>query len=621
MLLGVEPELDCGNPRAAMSAMRAAEFVVAMSAYRTRAVEYAHVLLPIAPFTETSGTFVNTEGRMQSFNGVVRPLEDARPAWKVLRVLGNLIGLAGFDYDTSEQVRDETCKADAVAARLDNRVPGLESGFESGLDLGRYRDRRWAAGGLQRIADVPIYFADPIVRRAASLQQTRDARMPKAWMNPALAAKLGVVAGAKVRVRQEGGEAVLELACDERLPAGLRAHCGGPSGDRGFGRDVRRDHLGGAGLEWISCFNFPLRTPGPVAGLVRAGVGRPSLHPGEDAGPDRAASSRRSARRGGLPDALGAQAHRLDAGAPRAEPRRPARAAAADRRRHQAGVQGNHRPAAASSKVLFVLGPLIAVTPAMAAWAVMPFSPEVVLADVNAGLLYMIAMTSMGVYGVIIAGWASNSKYAFLGAMRSAAQIVSYEIAMGFALVCVLMVSHSLNLSDIVAQQGRGMFADMGLNFLSWNWLPLAPMLLVYFISGVAETNRAPFDVVEGESEIVAGHMVEYSGMAFALFILAEYANMILIAIAYRDHVLRRLGLADRQRRVQRDSGLRLAAGQGVLHLLAVPVVPRHVPALSLRPDHAPGLESVHSADHRLAGADRRVDADAVVDLQIGEAR
>jgi len=161
---------------------------------------------------------------------------------------------------------------------------------------------------------------------------------------------------------------------------------------------------------------------------------------------------------------------------------------------------------------------------------VVPFAPEVVLADVNAGLLYIMAITSMGVYGVIIAGWASNSKYSFLGAMRSAAQIVSYEIAMGFALVCVLMVSQSLNLSDIVNQQARGRFAAEGLNLLSWNWLPLLPMFLVYFISGVAETNRSPFDVAEGESEIVAGFHVEYSGMTFALFFLAEYMNMILIA-------------------------------------------------------------------------------------------
>jgi NADH-quinone oxidoreductase subunit H len=183
-----------------------------------------------------------------------------------------------------------------------------------------------------------------------------------------------------------------------------------------------------------------------------------------------------------------------------------------------------------ASKGLFLLAPIMMVMPAIAAWAVIPFAPEVVLADINAGLLYVIALTSMGVYGVIIAGWASNSKYAFLGAMRSAAQMVSYELAMGFALVVVLMVSGSLNLSDIVEQQGRGMFAAKGLNVLSWNWLPLAPMLVVYFISGIAETNRAPFDVVEGESEIVAGHMVEYSGMTYALFFIAEYMNMILIA-------------------------------------------------------------------------------------------
>ena len=183
-----------------------------------------------------------------------------------------------------------------------------------------------------------------------------------------------------------------------------------------------------------------------------------------------------------------------------------------------------------ANKALYILAPIMMLMPAVAAWAVIPFAPDWVLADINAGLLYVMALTSMGVYGVIIAGWASNSKYAFLGAMRSAAQMVSYELAMGFALVVVLMVSGSLNISDIVGAQGRGTFANMGLNVLSWNWLPLLPMLIVYFVSGIAETNRAPFDVVEGESEIVAGHMVEYSGMTFALFFLAEYMNMILIA-------------------------------------------------------------------------------------------
>ena len=184
----------------------------------------------------------------------------------------------------------------------------------------------------------------------------------------------------------------------------------------------------------------------------------------------------------------------------------------------------------AANKNLFFLGPVMTIMPALAAWAVVPFGPEVALANVNAGLLFLMAITSMEVYGVIIAGWASNSKYAFLGALRASAQMVSYEIAMGFCMVVVLMVSGSLNMTEIVMSQGRGILADKGLTFLSWNWLPLLPIFVVYFISGLAETNRHPFDVVEGESEIVAGHMVEYSGMAFAMFFLAEYANMILIS-------------------------------------------------------------------------------------------
>jgi NADH-quinone oxidoreductase subunit H len=171
---------------------------------------------------------------------------------------------------------------------------------------------------------------------------------------------------------------------------------------------------------------------------------------------------------------------------------------------------------------LFLFAPMLVLAPALAAWAVIPFGEGMILADVNAGLLYLLALTSLAVYGIIIAGWASNSKYAFLGAMRSAAQIVAYEIAMGFALVVVLMAAGSLNLNDIVlAQSGSA---------LHWFWIPLLPMFVTYFIAGVAETNRAPFDLAEGESEIVAGFHVEYSGSAFALFFLAEYANMILIS-------------------------------------------------------------------------------------------
>ncbi len=175
-----------------------------------------------------------------------------------------------------------------------------------------------------------------------------------------------------------------------------------------------------------------------------------------------------------------------------------------------------------SNKVLFRLAPAITLIPAFAIWAVIPIAPGFAIANVDAGLLYVLSLTSVGVYGVILAGWASNSKYAFLGAMRSAAQIVAYEIAMGFALVGVLMAAGSLNLGTIIAQQQGGLF--------SWNWFWLFPLFVVYFIAGVAETNRAPFDVAEGESEIVAGFHVEYSGIGFALFFLAEYANMILIA-------------------------------------------------------------------------------------------
>ena len=175
-----------------------------------------------------------------------------------------------------------------------------------------------------------------------------------------------------------------------------------------------------------------------------------------------------------------------------------------------------------ANKFLFLLAPVLALAPAFAAWAVIPFDDWAVIADINAGLLYLLAMSSLGVYGLIIAGWASNSKYAFLGALRSTAQMVSYEIAMGFALVGVLIMAGTLNLSEIVLAQQGGVF--------DWYWLPLLPLFVIYIISGLAETNRAPFDVAEGESEIVAGFHVEYSGSGFAVFFLAEYANMILIS-------------------------------------------------------------------------------------------
>lgn len=183
-----------------------------------------------------------------------------------------------------------------------------------------------------------------------------------------------------------------------------------------------------------------------------------------------------------------------------------------------------------ANTVLYILAPVVTLMPALAAWAVIPFGPDMVLSNINAGLLYILAITSLGVYGVIVAGWASNSKYALLGAMRAAAQMVSYELPIGFIFITVLLVSGTLNMSGIVIGQGNGWFADQGINFMSWNWLPLLPLFIIYIISAVAETNRHPFDMVEGESEIVGGHMVEYSGMGFALFFLGEYANMILLS-------------------------------------------------------------------------------------------
>jgi NADH-quinone oxidoreductase subunit G len=209
LLVGVEPELDTGNPGQAARAMDAAEFVIVLSAYRGRTPDYADVVLPVTPFSETSGTFVNTAGDAQAFNPVVKPLGDARPAWKVLRVLANVLGLAGFEYERSEQIRDEACRPEAVAGRLANTVDGLPIVPVAG------------GAALERVADVPIYFADPIVRRAPSLQETADAAPPRARANRALLARLGLKPGDRVRVRQEGGEALLEVAADDALADGV----------------------------------------------------------------------------------------------------------------------------------------------------------------------------------------------------------------------------------------------------------------------------------------------------------------------------------------------------------------------------------------------------------------
>jgi NADH-quinone oxidoreductase subunit G len=209
VLLNVEAELDCANPQLAMAALQAADLVITMSAYKHRATEYADVLLPVAPFTETSGTFVSTEGRVQSFKGAVKPLGEARPAWKVLRVLGNLLKVDGFDQDTSEAVRDEALKGVDVAARLNNAIGGVEA------------IAAVATNGLQRVSDVPIYATDAVVRRSEPLQATTDAALPQAWMHIDELKKLGVQPGTQVKVSQGQGSAQLVAAADDKLPRGV----------------------------------------------------------------------------------------------------------------------------------------------------------------------------------------------------------------------------------------------------------------------------------------------------------------------------------------------------------------------------------------------------------------
>ncbi len=246
---------------------------------------------------------------------------------------------------------------------------------------------------------------------------------------------------------------------------------------------------------------------------------------------------------------------------------------------------------------LFRMAPFLSLVPALAIWAVIPLRPERAFSNIDAGLLFVLAMASMGVYGIILAGWGANSKYAFLGAMRAAAQVVAYEIAMGFAMVGVLMAAGSLNIGDIVRAQQGGM--------LSWNWFWLFPLLIVYFISGVAETNRAPFDVAEGESEIVAGFHVDYSGMAFALFFIAEYVNMILISaltsIFFFGGWLSPFdGWVSADLMDRATEFLLVCAQNSVLHV-RVPVVPGDISALPLRSDHALGLEGLDSGHVDLA--------------------
>ena len=495
----------------ALAALAQSEFTVVLSAYRNATTERAHVMLPIAPFTETGGTFVNMEGRVQSFNAVVKPQGDARPGWKVLRMLGAILDIPGIHADTIEAVRKQI-------------APDLQAWARAGLGNTTAPftwELRTPGASVERIAEFAIYAGDPIVRRSARCRRppTARPRAPRAstrprsrsWDRPRASACASARAAVRPRsplrsTSRSPTAPCASRAASRRRPRWARARSPSrrsrkpPSHERDrrhrtqgwrttwFGPDWGpQAFFVGKSLAMIVAVLVPLLLTVLYYQLVeRWVIGWIQVRKG----PNRVGWK-------GILQPI-ADAIKL--------------------------LMKEQMIPSGASKALFLLAPIISVAPALAAWSIVPFAPGWVIANVDAAILLMLAMTSMGVYGIIIAGWASNSKYAFIGAMRAAAQMVSYEIAMGFALVGALMAGQSMNLTAIVARQD----GDWG--FLEWFWLPLLPLFVIHFIAGLAETNRAPFDVAEGESEIVAGFHVEYSGMTFAVFFLAEYANMILIS-------------------------------------------------------------------------------------------
>ena len=524
LLHGLEPELDCWDGSLALRALRQARFVVMLSSYHTPAMlEYAHLLLPIALYAENEGSYMNLEGRLQCFSAGARPPGLARPAWRVLRVLGNRLRLTGFEQRKVEELRADVPELAALGEAVIGELPQrpVAEGDEPSAD----------AATLELCVDRSMYGVDALVRRAPSLQATGHAVDAVLRLHPATAARLALGARARLVRPSSQGAWVLPTVRDPRVPEGclylrvghpLLAELGEPHGQvlleggLSMGQVISAgaimDALGellrafagkiadwGLPAAWAPQGAFFLQTLFAIACILAPLI--------------LCIAYLTYAER----KVIGAMQGRLGP--------------------NRVGPAGLLQPFAdvikllckevilpsGASRLLFVIAPVLALAPSLAAWAVLPFDSGLVLADINASLLYVLALASLGVYGIILAGWASNSQYAFLGAMRSAAQIVAYELSMGFALVGVVVAAGGLNLG-VLAEAQQGGF---------WNWFiwPLFPLFVVYFISGVAETNRAPFDVAEGESEIVAGFHVEYSGIGFSLFFLAEYANMILISV------------------------------------------------------------------------------------------
>ena len=434
ILFGIEPTKDLAEGSGALPALRGAAVVAFTSFVSDELLDVADVLLPIGTFAETAGTFVNAEGRWQSFDAAADLLGDARPGWRVLRVLGNELELPNCEYRTPSDVVAELERELETEPALLPAETLYKGSFTSNVPAAA------VVGADARRADLRRRCARPPLR-AAARDRARPAgggvnglllQFNEFWATVPPELQLVIVSVLKIVVVLV--PLILGVAYftywERKILAWMHARIG-------------PNRVGWKGV---------LQPFADVIKMLLKEIVVPTK----------------------------------------------------------------------ANRFLFLTAPVLSLVPAFAVWAVVPLSDTFVIADIDAGLLYVLALTSLGIYGVILAGWASNSKYAFLGAMRSAAQMVAYEIAMGFALVGVLMAGGSLNLGDII-------LAQQGTSVASWFVWPLFPLFVVYFISGVAETNRAPFDVAEGESEIVAGFHVEYSGIAFGLFFLAEYANMILI--------------------------------------------------------------------------------------------